>query len=61
MILGGSNYKNRTAMSWHYYCWGIYVGTDEPYDPLRKWFCDTVMGPTVFDTVKVISNLKLSF
>jgi hypothetical protein len=40
-------------MSWHYYCWGVYVGTEEPYDPVTKWFCDTLMGPGVFETVKL--------
>ena len=40
-------------MSWHYYCWGIYIGSDDPYDQVRKWFCDTLMGPTVFETVKM--------
>jgi hypothetical protein len=40
-------------MSWHYYCWGVYQGSEEVYNPLTKWFCDSVMGPAVFDTVKM--------
>ena len=36
-VTGGADYKNRTAMSWHYYCWGVYSGTEAPYDPLTRY------------------------
>jgi len=49
---GGMDYLNRTAMSWHYYCWALGYGhPDVEYDPALKFICDQVAGPIVFDTV----------
>ena len=42
----------RSAMSWHYYCWILGMGGDgeKPYDPIKKAFCDNLFGPRVFST-----------
>jgi hypothetical protein len=38
-------------MSWHYYCWALGVsGSQAPYDPMKKAFCDNLFGPMVFNT-----------
>jgi endoglycosylceramidase len=48
---GGWDYLNRTAMSWHYYCWALTGHNNDPYDPAMRGLCDEVMGPMVFNTV----------
>ena len=63
---GGPEYLNRTAMSWHYYCWALPYGGDQvfrkdfnvvnyaydqDYDPVLKAVCDDFLGPMVFNTV----------
>lgn len=54
---GGAIYSNRSAMSWHYYCWALGTsGTSEAYDPLKKLFCDHLMGPVVFNTATKLKN-----
>jgi len=49
---GGKDYLNRTAMSWHYYCWALGYGHDsDPYDPVLRTVCDDLLGTMVFNTV----------
>merc|ERR1711860_301234 len=50
---GGPDYMNRTAMSWHYYCWALGATPDDgPYDENLKALCDDLLGPITFDTVQ---------
>lgn len=53
-VPGGPNYRNRTVMSWHYYCWawGFNGGETEPFDPLIRDLCDNFLGPLEFETVQ---------
>ena len=47
-VPGGSQYNDRSVLSWHYYCWLIgYATADEPYDMFTKGICDNVLGPLV--------------
>merc|ERR1712215_384721 len=48
---GGPEYLNRTAMSWHYYCWALGYSSDQEFDPVLKAVCDDLLGPMVFTTV----------
>jgi len=48
---GGPEYLNRTAMSWHYYCWALGAAGSGPYDPTLRTVCDELLGPMVFNTV----------
>merc|ERR1712227_1025544 len=48
---GGPAYLNRTAMSFHYYCWALGYSSDGEMDPILRILCDDVLGPMVFDTV----------
>eukprot|EP00092_Neocalanus_flemingeri_P008290 GFUD01008936.1.p1 GENE.GFUD01008936.1~~GFUD01008936.1.p1 ORF type:complete len:562 (-),score=130.38 GFUD01008936.1:42-1727(-) len=49
---GGPEYLNRTAMSWHYYCWALpSYSSDQDYDPVLRAVCDDFLGSMVFDTV----------
>jgi len=48
---GGPDYLNRTALSWHYYCWALGFSSDEEFDPVLKAVCDDFLGPMVFNTV----------
>jgi len=49
---GGWQYLNRTALSWHYYCWALKQGnSDHEYDPILRAVCDNGLGPMVFNTV----------
>eukprot|EP00090_Calanus_glacialis_P022185 TRINITY_DN34234_c0_g1_i1.p1 TRINITY_DN34234_c0_g1~~TRINITY_DN34234_c0_g1_i1.p1 ORF type:complete len:569 (-),score=125.49 TRINITY_DN34234_c0_g1_i1:70-1554(-) len=48
---GGPEYLNRTAMSWHYYCWALGYSSDQEFDPVLKAVCDDFLGPLVFNTV----------
>ncbi|TRY67375.1 hypothetical protein TCAL_12092 [Tigriopus californicus] len=53
-VPGGPDYRNRTVMSWHYYCWawGFNGGNAEPFDPLIRDLCDNFLGPLEFQTVQ---------
>jgi len=48
---GGAQYLNRTAMSWHFYCWALGYSSDQEFDPVLKAVCDDFLGPLVFNTV----------
>jgi len=48
---GGLEYLNRTAMSWHFYCWAVGYSSDQEFDPVLKAVCDDFLGPLVFNTV----------
>jgi len=51
-VPGGEDYRNRTALSYHYYCW--ILGDDEkefPYPPIEKAVCNDVIGKRVFQSV----------
>jgi len=56
-VPGGAAYANRSAFSFHYYCW-LAQGISEqkpssaPYAPLQKAECDRAFGPLVFDSVE---------
>ena len=39
-------------LSYHYYCWALGYGGDEPFDPALRVVCDELLGPLVFNTVK---------
>ena len=49
-VPGGPAYANRSALSYHYYCWWLSQG-DEPMPALEKKTCDGLFGPKVFETV----------
>ena len=42
----------RTVLSYHYNCWALGYGGDEPFDPALRVVCDELLGPLVFNTVK---------
>merc|ERR1712142_408734 len=48
---GGYEYLNRTAMSWHFYCWALGYSNDEEFDPVLKVVCDDLLALLVFETV----------
>ncbi|XP_013419244.1 endoglycoceramidase [Lingula anatina] len=53
MVPGGNDYKNRSALSYHYYCW-FDKPADEPF-PYPEWkriACDDFWGPFVFLAVR---------
>lgn len=50
-VPGGDSYRNRSALSFHYYCSTFVPG----YDKLPKWrkdLCDSTVAPLVFSAVK---------
>jgi endoglycosylceramidase len=49
-VPGGDDYKNRSVLSYHYYCW-FYEENNDPLPPLMKDLCDVAFGPKVFETV----------
>lgn len=49
-VPGGETYRDRSCLSYHYYCW-FASGGDEPMPPLTKAVCDRAFGPLVFATV----------
>jgi len=49
---GGWDYLNRTALTWHYYCWAMGYGeSNQEFDPALRATCDGFLGPMVFNTV----------
>jgi len=51
-VPGGSSFNNRSALSYHYYCW-LDPGDNQtaPYPPLKRYACDEFLGPLVIKTV----------
>ena len=40
----------RSAMSWHHYCWALGTsGSNEKYNVYKKILCDHIVGPIVFN------------
>jgi endoglycosylceramidase len=50
-VPGGAAYANRSALSYHYYCWWLSQSGTEPMPQLEKKTCDGLFAPQVFDTV----------
>ena len=49
---GGSEYENRSVLSWHYYCNFLDGGkTASVNSILTQIFCDLFWGPEAFQTV----------
>ncbi|XP_078663338.1 endoglycoceramidase-like [Branchiostoma floridae x Branchiostoma belcheri] len=49
-VPGGSAYRNRSVLSYHYYCWLFQEG--QPYPPYKKIFCNEILGPKLFSAVQ---------
>jgi hypothetical protein len=58
-VPGGNEYRNRSVMSWHYYCW-TFDGSNNNNETISgivsQLFCDTILAPDVFDTVDMRTN-----
>jgi len=56
-VCGLCRYKNRSVLSFHYYCWLIDPQTtDEHYKIWQRVICDDVFGPLVMNhTCDVLS------
>ena len=50
-VPGGSLYANRSALSFHYYCWLLAPQSKQPYPALTRALCDSVLGPKVFEAI----------
>ncbi len=52
-VPGGPDYRNRSVLSWHYYCelYDSSHGNDTVESILVQFFCDILFGPDVFNTV----------
>ena len=50
-VPGGSNYENRSVLSWHYYC-ATFTGNATLDTILGQFMCDVVTAPQFFNTVQ---------
>ncbi|XP_074652974.1 endoglycoceramidase-like [Tubulanus polymorphus] len=56
-VPGGAAYRNRTALSYHMYCW-VLTDADrhKPYPVLKRILCDDVWASTLFKTA--VADIK---
>ena len=50
-VPGGSEYQNRSVLSWHYYCQFLDKKKENSKSILTQIFCDMFWGPESFKTV----------
>ena len=51
-VPGGVEYANKSAFSYHYYCWLAHPGDGTTYNRVEKAACDKLLGPAVFNAVE---------
>lgn len=42
-----ARYRDRSVLSYHYYCWILDTNTSIPYVPWKRIACDGLLGPRV--------------
>jgi endoglycosylceramidase len=48
-VPGGNEYRNRSVLSYHYYCWLLNPDDEgKPFGWKARLFCDDILGPAVF-------------
>ncbi|XP_078583548.1 endoglycoceramidase-like [Branchiostoma floridae x Branchiostoma japonicum] len=50
-VPGGVAYRNRSALSYHYYCWVFQLGQQQ-YPEYKRVLCDEILGPKMFSAVQ---------
>ncbi len=51
-VPGGGQYRNRSVLAYHYYCWILNIDDEyHPYPIIDKVICDHGLGPDIFETV----------
>ena len=50
-VPGGDAYRDKSILSYHYYCWAFEFGTTSIPQGLKRVICDKLLGPKVFETI----------